>query len=193
MCFNSWDALTYRLWGDANVDSDCEDGAMGTEGGAPRTKEEKDEQARAVFTTGSFSAYVNIPSFILLERNDELSSWKALFFYRCTDIISFAPLKSQGADSRSSYIRAMNGSVVPPPCSPKSIYVLASLVSKPWIRGLAHDTDVSVEVRNPASLRQCIRRHQEQGIFGQCRGRGFLVGHCKVRVLPRMVEPRIQH
>jgi len=170
MRFSDWNALVYRLWGDTDVDSDCEDGAMGAGGEAPRKKEEKEEEARTVFATGSFSAYVNIPSCVLLGRNDELSSWKSLFFYLCTDDISFAPLKSQGADSRSSYIHGMRETFVPPPCSPKSIHVLASRVSRPSIRRLAHEIDVSIEVRNPGPLRQCIRRHQEQSISGQCRG-----------------------
>ena len=63
------------------------------------------------------------------ERNDKFTSWKSLFFYRCTDAILFAPLKSQGLDSRLNHIRASTTTIVPPPCSPKSIYVLASLVS----------------------------------------------------------------
>lgn len=54
-------------------------------------------------------------------------SWRSLFFYLCTDNISFAPLKSQGADLRLDYIK--NASGTPPPCSPKSIYALARFVS----------------------------------------------------------------
>jgi len=42
--------------------------------------------------------------------------------------ISFAPLKSQGLDSRSDYIRQKTVAAAPPPCSPKSIYVLANLL-----------------------------------------------------------------
>ena len=38
-----------------------------------------------------------IPPHPHVERSDGFSSWKSLFFYRCTDIISFAPLKSQPA------------------------------------------------------------------------------------------------
>jgi len=36
---------------------------------------------------------------------------------------------SQGVDSRSMYILANTTTDAPPPCSPKSIYVLATLVS----------------------------------------------------------------
>ena len=60
--------------------------------------------------------------------NDEIFSWKSLFFYRCTDEILFAPLKPQGADSRLNHIRENTVAAAPPPCSPKSIYVLANLV-----------------------------------------------------------------
>ena len=143
---------TSHLWGTADVDSDCEGDSTGIGDGTSQTKE-KEEQARAVLTTGSFSAYVHLPSCIRLVRNDEFCSWKSLFFYRCTDIISFAPLRSQGVDSRLNYIRERNATTAPPPCSPKSIYVLASLVRKPSIRRLTHDTDASIEAGNTAPLR----------------------------------------
>ena len=81
-----------------DTDSDCEDDSMEVGDGASGTEVEGKEQTRAVLTTGSFSAYVHFPSCLRLERNDEFPSWKSLFFYRCTDVISFAPLKSQGVD-----------------------------------------------------------------------------------------------
>ena len=124
-------ALINYPGGDANVDSDCEGDSMGAGDGAPKTEEDGREKARAVLTTGSFSAYVHLPSCLYLERNNEFSSWKSLFFYRCTDMISFAPLRSQGVESRLNYIRGRNTTTAPPPCSPKSIYVLAGLVGKP--------------------------------------------------------------
>ena len=127
--------------GDANIDSDCEGDSMGVGDGALKTNEEKEERARAALTTGSFSAYVHLPSCLRLERNDEFSSWKSLFFYRCTDMILFAPLRSQGIDSRLNYIRGMNTTAAPSPCSPKTIYVLASLVRKPSIKRLMRGTD----------------------------------------------------
>ena len=114
------------LEGDVNVESDCEGYSVGTGGG----KSKKEDESCAVLITGSFSAYVRFPPHPSVERNDKLSSWKSLFFYRCTDVISFAPLKSQGVDARLRYIRARMLTATPPPCSPKSIYVLASLVSK---------------------------------------------------------------
>ena len=125
-------ALINYLEGDADLDSDCESDSRGVENGASKTAEEGEEQALAVLTTGSFSAYVHSLSCLHLEGNDEFSSWKALFFYRCTDMISFAPLKSQGVDSRSNYIRGIKATTTtPPPCSPKNIYVLANLVRIP--------------------------------------------------------------
>ena len=65
---------------------------------------------------------------VCLRGNDGFPRWKSLFFYRCTDVISFAPLRSQGAEPRLSYIRQNTAAKTPPPCSPKSIYVLAALV-----------------------------------------------------------------
>ena len=71
-------------------------------------------------------------------------SWKSLFFYRCTDMILFAPLKSQGVDPRLKHIREETVAEAPPPCSPKSIYVLASLVRQLLTRCFTHDADVSL-------------------------------------------------
>jgi len=164
--------------GDANVDSDCEDGSMEAGDGAPKTREEGGEQTRAVLTTGSFSAYVHLPSCLHLERNDEFFSWKSMFFYRCTDMISFAPLRSRGAEFRLNYIRGRNATTEPPPCSPKTIYVLASLVGRPLIKYFTCDADGLIEAGNTTPLRYGIRRRQEQTVFGQRHGRGFLVVHC---------------
>ena len=125
---------------DSDADGDCEGDSLEVGGGASKTEEGK-EQVRAVLTTGLFSAYVHLQSCLRLERNDEFSSWKSLFFYRCTDMISFAPLRSQGVEYRLDYIRGRNTTTEPPPCSPKSIYALAKLVGKPLIKCLAHDTD----------------------------------------------------
>ena len=70
-------------------------------------------------------------SSLFLNGNDEFLRWKSLFFYRCTDDISYAPLKSQGVDFRSKYISENTVAAAPPPCSPKSIYALASWVRQP--------------------------------------------------------------
>ena len=154
-----------------------------------------------------------------LERNDGLSSWKSLFFYRCTDTVLFAPLKSQPGrrmnaytpshvrarkgrkgvgrsllspemkqqektetdseppigghepaepmkteetmmpwentkeEQRADYIRRKAVAAAPPPCSPKTIYVLANLVSQPSTEHLTHDTNTSHQARNSAPLR----------------------------------------
>ena len=53
--------LTNDLEGDLNVENDCEGDLPEVEDETSKTKEEKDEQPRAVLTTGSFSAYVNLP------------------------------------------------------------------------------------------------------------------------------------
>jgi hypothetical protein len=117
------------LEGDLNLESDCEGDSIGV-GLETLTMEEKEGETRAVLITGSFSAYVQFLPSSSVERNDECCSWKSLFFYRCTDAILFAPLKSHGVDSRSKYVREKTVAAAPPPCSPKSIYVLAKLVRR---------------------------------------------------------------
>ena len=49
------------LEGDINVESDCEGDLPEVRDEASETKEEKDEQPRAVLIVGSFSAYVGLP------------------------------------------------------------------------------------------------------------------------------------
>ena len=134
------------LEGGLNVESDCECDSMGVELEAQTTEEKKEEpqEIRAVLLTGSFSACARFLPSPSIEKNDESCSWKSLFFYRCTDTILFAPLKSQGVDSRLEYIRENTVADAPPPCSPKSIYVLAKSVRPPSTKCLAHDFDVSI-------------------------------------------------
>ena len=118
--------LISDLEGDVNVESDCDGDTPEGENELANTKEE----TRAVLITGSFSAYVRFGLTSLFRKNIVFFSfsWKSLFFYRCTNTISFAPLKSQGVDFRLNYIRIGAVTTTPPPCSPKSIYVLAKLV-----------------------------------------------------------------
>ena len=94
--------------GDIDVESDCEGDSSEFANEAPVIKMEREVIPRAVLTTGSFSACVHKFSFSIhscLEDRDRFPRWKSLFFYRCTDEISFAPLRFQGVDSRSDYIR----------------------------------------------------------------------------------------
>ena len=100
---------------DLDIESDCEGDSMVVGDGAPEPEEEKEDQIRAVLTTGSFSTYMHFPSYPRLPRNDDSSRWKPLFFYCCTGEILFAPLKSQGVDARSDYIRGKEGTAAPPP------------------------------------------------------------------------------
>jgi len=53
-----------------------------------------------------------------------------MFFYLCTGLIKFAPLKSQGSEGRAQYIReeAEREPHAPPPCSPKVVHSLAAAV-----------------------------------------------------------------
>ena len=134
------------LEGCLNVESDCECDSMGV-GLEAQTAEEKKEglqETRAVLVTGSFSACVRFLPSTSVGKNDQSCSWKSLFFYCCTDAILFAPLKSQGLDSRLEYIRENTVADAPPPCSPKSIYVLAELVRQSLTKRLARDFDVSI-------------------------------------------------
>ncbi|KAF9779144.1 hypothetical protein BJ322DRAFT_1088746 [Thelephora terrestris] len=123
--------LISDLEGEANVESDCEEDLPEVEGEVP--KEEYEERARAVLTKGSFSA------------------WRSLFFYLCTDEISFAPLKSQGIDFRSKYICDKTVADAPPPCSPKSIYVLASLLDIQPLR-----TSACADIKSKLSVENVV-------------------------------------
>jgi hypothetical protein len=55
--------------------------------------------------------------------------WRSVFFYLYTGQTSFAPLRSQGVDASLRYILENTTADSPPPCSPKSIYILANLAS----------------------------------------------------------------
>jgi hypothetical protein len=55
-------ALINYLEEDVNVDSDCEDDPMGAGEGTSKTKEEAEEETRAVLVTGSLAAYVCYPT-----------------------------------------------------------------------------------------------------------------------------------
>lgn len=116
--------------GHTNVESDCEEDFSEAINRSPGIERGEEAFPRAVLTIGSFSAcvYSRLLFSLLLEKSVKLFRWKSLFFYRCTDEISFAPLTSQGLDSRIGYIRKNTVAASPPPCSPKSIYVLANLV-----------------------------------------------------------------
>ena len=96
------------------------------------------------------------PSRHFLEGNDQFFSWKSLFFYRCTDEISFAPLRSQGVAPRSNFIREKTLATAPPPCSPKSIYVLAGLVMYLSIESLSHDANAAKQARDSTPSRKSL-------------------------------------
>ena len=134
---------TNDLEGDLNIESDCETDPMGV-GLETLAIEEKEEETRAVLITGSFSACVRCLPSSPVERNDGSCSWKSLFFYCCTDEILFAPLKSQGVEPRLKYIRENTVATAPPPCSPKSVYVLAKLVRQYSTRYITHRSYASV-------------------------------------------------
>jgi hypothetical protein len=78
-------------------------------------------------------------------------SWRSLFFYMCTDIIRFAPLKSQGIDVRARHIQEQTMQDKPPPCSPKAIYSLATAVSFGAICiGFRGNPTLKIQLRIPA-------------------------------------------
>ena len=135
-----------------DVESDCEGDLQELGEETRRAKEDNKEPVCAVFIIGSFSAYVVFPP-CFFPQNYVLSSWKSLFFYRCTDQILFAPLKSQGTGSRLECIRENTVGAAPPPCSPKSTYVLATLVRLPPTKHFTRDIDVSILVGNQAPPR----------------------------------------
>lgn len=92
-----------------DFESDCEEDSRKisekSEG-----EDEMEEHPRAVFLLGSYSA------------------WESLFFYRCTDEISFAPRRSRRVKYRLDYIHKNTVASAPPPCSSKSVYILAGLL-----------------------------------------------------------------
>ncbi|KAF9645618.1 hypothetical protein BDM02DRAFT_3271586 [Thelephora ganbajun] len=106
-------------------DSDCENSSEQASESVPEEqadrKEEVERQTLSVLTVGSFA------------------SWRSLFFYLCTDVIQFAPLKSQGTDMRAQYVREQTTPDEPPPCSPRVIYSLASALDIKPLRDLAFD------------------------------------------------------
>lgn len=120
--------LACHLDTDINLESDCDGDSLGIKDESSDAKDETEQETRAVLTVGSFSAYVHRLFSTCPEGNLAFLSWKSLFFYRCTDEISFAPLKSQGVGDRLNFVRERTVAAAPPPCSPKSIYTLASLV-----------------------------------------------------------------
>ena len=85
-------------------------------------------ETRAVLTRWTLPVYVYFLTYPHVDRNGEFCSWKSLFFYCCTDTISFTPLPSQGSECWFKYARKMAVADAPPSCSPKAVYVLASLV-----------------------------------------------------------------
>ena len=127
----SGDPFISTLEEDLGVESDWEEGSPSVDNGTSKMADKSEELARAVLVTGSFSAYVQFPISVVLESDDVLHSWRSLFFYCCTNVISFAPLASNGVQSRSNYIRDNAAAAAPPPCSPKSVFILANLVRKP--------------------------------------------------------------
>ena len=154
-----WNALASDyLPMDASVESDYEGDLTAVGGGPPDLEEKRGDQACAVLTTGSFSTYVRLPSCLHLLRNN---NWKALFFYRCTGVIFFAPLKSRGVDARSDYIRKKKRAAALPPCSPKSIYVLAGLVGESPINRLMRETDVVNRAGDAAAPQPRTCRYKE--------------------------------
>ncbi|KAF9645603.1 hypothetical protein BDM02DRAFT_3189560 [Thelephora ganbajun] len=124
---NSQSIPTKGPVGEAEAESDYESDSTETGESMPASTQdsmEENGETRTVLSPGPHSA------------------WRSLFFYKCTGQISFAPLRSQGVDSRLRYILERTTADAPPPCSPKSIYVLANLVSsrrpaKALIRGVA--------------------------------------------------------
>ena len=105
-----------------------------------------------------------------------------MFFYRCTGTISFAPLKSQGVGPRPPYYHhRITTATVPPPCSPKSIYVLANSVRLPSTERFRHGAHESNEVGASISSCECPCGHQTQSVLVQHCRRTFIVDYCQVK------------
>jgi len=159
--------------GGVNVESDYEVDLSLTIGPAGISRVEKEEY-RATLTTGSFSA------------------WRSLFFYRCTDKISFAPLKSQGADPRSGPGRRKISSTAAQPCSPKSIYVLASLLGiEPLADSALADIKSKINLKNVVEeVFSWVAASQEKVMEMQC---DLLISNFKNPKTIALVKEKIEH
>ncbi|KAF9650018.1 hypothetical protein BDM02DRAFT_3128015 [Thelephora ganbajun] len=165
--------LVSDLEKDVNVESDCEGDSPTVKNETPTTKE-KEEPTRAVLITGSFSA------------------WKSLFFYRCTDTILYAPLKSQGVDSRLNHIHQNTVAASPPPCSPKSIYVLANLLGiQPLCDSAFEDIKNKVSLNNVVEeVLSWVTAGQEKIMEMQCE---LLISNLRDQKTIRLVKENIGH
>lgn len=79
-------------------------------------------------SSGVFREYLNEQLTMLYK-----SRWKAFIYFIYTGHIHFAPLKSQGREFRrmEQAKHKEDNPTLPPLCSPKSIYRVADLVSRP--------------------------------------------------------------
>ena len=112
--------------GEESEDSDWEN-----ETGQADNEEEPKQEFLLVLMIGSFTRYAQHATVAVGQTSLIFPrSWKCLFFYLCTDVIQFAPLKSQGANARTRHSQGQatlgKGSLT---CSPKAIYSLATAVS----------------------------------------------------------------
>ncbi|KAF9778359.1 hypothetical protein BJ322DRAFT_1092792 [Thelephora terrestris] len=97
---------------DASEDENLESSSVYANEAAPveQAKRKEESNQEPVLTMGPFSC------------------WKSLFFYSCTNVIHFAPIKSQGVE-----VRAQHGAG----CSPRVIYSLATALEIEPLRDLA--------------------------------------------------------
>ncbi|KAF9778320.1 hypothetical protein BJ322DRAFT_494099 [Thelephora terrestris] len=91
--------------------------------------------------------------------------WRSLFFYLFTGQTSFAPLRSQRTDSCQEYTSS------PPPCSPKSIYIIANLLDMQPLRDLAlKDIESKLSEDNIVEeFFSCVSAGEQQIIEMECR------------------------
>ncbi|KAF9785359.1 hypothetical protein BJ322DRAFT_826989 [Thelephora terrestris] len=125
-------------------DSDCEGipepVSVSSQRAQADEKEKREPELLPVLTVGSFT------------------SWRSLFFYMCTDIIRFAPLKSQGIDVRARHIQEQTMQDKPPPCSPKAIYSLATALWNPALRNLAFE-DIRSKIADANVVTELFSSH----------------------------------
>ena len=116
--------------GEGSEDSDYESNSEQANESTPEvqddTKEEVEPESLPLLITGSFARYSNCRW--QAQVSNFSGSWRSLFFYLCTDTIQFAPLTSQGVFARTKFVQDKKIPGMPPPCSPKTIYTLATAV-----------------------------------------------------------------
>ena len=112
------------------TDKECDDSDYDSDSEqyTPEVQDDKKEgiepESLPVLRNGLFTRYAH--HWWRASVSNSTGSWAFLLRYLYTETAIFAPLMSQGVDSR---VRCMQANEKPLPCSPKAVYSLATAVS----------------------------------------------------------------